>query len=110
MAERYYQLLVNREHGSTRVTQFIGNIPLSKAEPRRRLNQAIFENAADRATAHLDIQIKQGAVNSRITPTPVLMGHPYNELLNVDWRSRSSWSTSLQKCPFLHHDLSMPTQ
>lgn len=37
MAERYYQVLVNREHGSTVVTQFIGNIPLSKAEPHRHL-------------------------------------------------------------------------
>jgi CDGSH-type Zn-finger protein/mannose-6-phosphate isomerase-like protein (cupin superfamily) len=37
MAARYYQLLVNREHGSTVVTQFIGNIPLSKAEPHRHL-------------------------------------------------------------------------
>jgi CDGSH-type Zn-finger protein/mannose-6-phosphate isomerase-like protein (cupin superfamily) len=37
MAERYYQMLVNREHGSSVVTQFIGNIPLSKAEPHRHL-------------------------------------------------------------------------
>ena len=37
MAERYYQLLVNREHGSAVVTQFIGNIPLSKAEPHQHL-------------------------------------------------------------------------
>ena len=37
MAERYYQLLVNREHSSTVVTQFIGTIPLSKAEPHRHL-------------------------------------------------------------------------
>jgi mannose-6-phosphate isomerase-like protein (cupin superfamily)/CDGSH-type Zn-finger protein len=37
MAERYYQMLVNREHGSTLVTQFIGNIPLSKAEPHQHL-------------------------------------------------------------------------
>jgi CDGSH-type Zn-finger protein/mannose-6-phosphate isomerase-like protein (cupin superfamily) len=37
MAERYYQLLVGREHGSVVVTQFIGNIPLSKAEPHRHL-------------------------------------------------------------------------
>lgn len=37
MAERYYQLLINREHGSAVVTQFIGNIPLSKAEPHRHL-------------------------------------------------------------------------
>ena len=37
MAERYYQMLVSREHGSTVVTQFIGNIPLSKAEPHRHL-------------------------------------------------------------------------
>ncbi|HEY5102472.1 MAG TPA: CDGSH iron-sulfur domain-containing protein, partial [Steroidobacteraceae bacterium] len=28
MAERYYQVLVNRDHGSTVVTQFIGTIPL----------------------------------------------------------------------------------
>ena len=37
MAERSFQILVNREHGSTMVTQFIGNIPLSKAEPHRHL-------------------------------------------------------------------------
>jgi len=37
MAERFYQLLINREHGSTVVTQFIGNIPKSKAEPHRHL-------------------------------------------------------------------------
>ncbi len=37
MAERYYQMLINRDHGSTVVTQFIGNIPQSKAEPHRHL-------------------------------------------------------------------------
>jgi CDGSH-type Zn-finger protein/mannose-6-phosphate isomerase-like protein (cupin superfamily) len=48
MAERYYQLLVNRDHGSTVVTQFIGNIPLSKAEPHRHLYEEalIFLNGA----------------------------------------------------------------
>lgn len=37
MGERFYQMLVNREHGSEVVTQFIGNIPLSKGEPHRHL-------------------------------------------------------------------------
>jgi CDGSH-type Zn-finger protein/mannose-6-phosphate isomerase-like protein (cupin superfamily) len=37
MAERFYQVLVNREHGSDVVTQFIGNIPRSKAEPHQHL-------------------------------------------------------------------------
>jgi CDGSH-type Zn-finger protein/mannose-6-phosphate isomerase-like protein (cupin superfamily) len=48
MAERYYQMLVNREHGSSVVTQFIGNIPLSKAEPHRHLYEEalIFLNGA----------------------------------------------------------------
>jgi CDGSH-type Zn-finger protein/mannose-6-phosphate isomerase-like protein (cupin superfamily) len=48
MAERYYQLLVNREHGSSVVTQFIGNIPLSKTEPHRHLYEEtlIFLNGA----------------------------------------------------------------
>jgi quercetin dioxygenase-like cupin family protein len=48
MAERYYQLLIAREHGSTVVTQFIGNIPLSKAEPHRHLYEEalIFLNGA----------------------------------------------------------------
>jgi CDGSH-type Zn-finger protein/mannose-6-phosphate isomerase-like protein (cupin superfamily) len=48
MAERYYQLLVNREHGSTVVTQFIGTIPLSKAEPHRHL----YEEAMVCRTGH----------------------------------------------------------
>jgi mannose-6-phosphate isomerase-like protein (cupin superfamily)/CDGSH-type Zn-finger protein len=48
MAERYYQLLIAREHGSSVVTQFIGNIPLSKAEPHRHLYEEalIFLNGA----------------------------------------------------------------
>ncbi len=48
MAERHYQLLIAREHGSTVVTQFIGNIPLSKAEPHRHLYEEalIFLNGA----------------------------------------------------------------
>jgi CDGSH-type Zn-finger protein/mannose-6-phosphate isomerase-like protein (cupin superfamily) len=37
MAERSYQLLISREHGSVVMTQFIGNIPLSKAESHRHL-------------------------------------------------------------------------
>jgi mannose-6-phosphate isomerase-like protein (cupin superfamily)/CDGSH-type Zn-finger protein len=37
MAERYFQILVNREHGSTEMTQFVGSIPFSKAEPHRHL-------------------------------------------------------------------------
>jgi CDGSH-type Zn-finger protein/mannose-6-phosphate isomerase-like protein (cupin superfamily) len=48
MAERYYQVLVSREHGSTMVTQFIGNIPLSKGEPHRHLYEEalMFLNGA----------------------------------------------------------------
>jgi CDGSH-type Zn-finger protein/mannose-6-phosphate isomerase-like protein (cupin superfamily) len=46
MAERYFQILVNREHGSTEMTQFIGHIPLSKAAPHRHLYEeaVIFLN------------------------------------------------------------------
>lgn len=63
MAERYYQMLVNREHGSTVVTQFIGNIPLSKAEPHRHLYEEalIFLNGA-------------GVVWTERTKTPVSAG------------------------------------
>ena len=63
MAERYYQMLVNREHGSTVVTQFIGNIPLSKAEPHRHLyvEALIFLNG-------------EGVVWTERTKTPVVAG------------------------------------
>jgi CDGSH-type Zn-finger protein/quercetin dioxygenase-like cupin family protein len=48
MAERYFQMLVTKEHGSTLITQFIGNIPLSKAEPHKHLYEEalIFLNGA----------------------------------------------------------------
>jgi mannose-6-phosphate isomerase-like protein (cupin superfamily)/CDGSH-type Zn-finger protein len=42
MGERYFQILVNREHGSTMMTQFIGNIPLSKLEPHRHLYEEVL--------------------------------------------------------------------
>lgn len=37
MGERFFQILVNREHGSSEMTQFTGHIPLSKAAPHRHL-------------------------------------------------------------------------
>jgi CDGSH-type Zn-finger protein/mannose-6-phosphate isomerase-like protein (cupin superfamily) len=37
MANRYFQMLVDKSVGSNFVTQFIGHIPLSKAEPHRHL-------------------------------------------------------------------------
>lgn len=37
MADRFYQVLVGEEMGSTEVTQFIGQIPRSKAAPHRHL-------------------------------------------------------------------------
>jgi CDGSH-type Zn-finger protein/mannose-6-phosphate isomerase-like protein (cupin superfamily) len=48
MAERYFQILISRDHGSTEMTQFIGNIPRSKAEPHRHLYEEalIFLNGA----------------------------------------------------------------
>lgn len=48
MAERFFQILVNRAHGSTQMTQFIGNIPRSKAEPHKHLYEEalIFLNGA----------------------------------------------------------------
>jgi mannose-6-phosphate isomerase-like protein (cupin superfamily) len=65
MAERYYQMLVSREHGSTVVTQFIGNIPLSKAEPHRHLYEEalIFLNGAGVVwTEHLKTPVGAGDV------------------------------------------------
>ncbi|MBV9993548.1 MAG: CDGSH iron-sulfur domain-containing protein [Alphaproteobacteria bacterium] len=48
MAERSFQMLINREHGSLVITQFIGNIPLSKAMPHKHLYEEalIFLNGA----------------------------------------------------------------
>jgi mannose-6-phosphate isomerase-like protein (cupin superfamily)/CDGSH-type Zn-finger protein len=63
LAERYYQLLINKEHGSTVVTQFIGNIPFSKAEPHRHL----YEEA-------LIILSGSGVVWTERTRTPVTAG------------------------------------
>jgi CDGSH-type Zn-finger protein/mannose-6-phosphate isomerase-like protein (cupin superfamily) len=37
MAERYFQVLVAKPHGSAMLTQFIGEIPRSKAVPHRHL-------------------------------------------------------------------------
>ena len=37
MADRYFQMLVDKSVGSDVVTQFIGHIPLSKAQPHRHL-------------------------------------------------------------------------
>jgi len=42
MGDRFYQLLINREHGSDVMTQFIGNIPHSKGAPHRHLYEEVL--------------------------------------------------------------------
>jgi CDGSH-type Zn-finger protein/mannose-6-phosphate isomerase-like protein (cupin superfamily) len=42
MAERFYQILISHDHGSHEMTQFIGNIPQSKAEPHRHLYEEVL--------------------------------------------------------------------
>ena len=37
MADRFFQVLIDKRQGCTSATQFIGEIPLSKAEPHRHL-------------------------------------------------------------------------
>lgn len=37
MADRFFQMLVDKQVGSDEVTQFIGEVPLSKAAPHRHL-------------------------------------------------------------------------
>ncbi len=37
MADRFFQVLVDKDIGSTVVTQFIGDVPFSKAAPHRHL-------------------------------------------------------------------------
>ena len=37
MGDRFFQILIGKEHGCTTATQFIGNIPQSKAKPHRHL-------------------------------------------------------------------------
>ena len=63
MAARYFQMLICRDHGSTRVTQFCGNIPLSKGEPHRHL----YEEA-------LIILTGEGVVWTEETKTPIGAG------------------------------------
>jgi CDGSH-type Zn-finger protein/mannose-6-phosphate isomerase-like protein (cupin superfamily) len=63
MGDRFYQLLIDRRHGSELVTQFIGRIPLSKGEPHRHLYEEalIFLNG-------------QGVVWTESTKTAVQCG------------------------------------
>ncbi len=63
MADRYFQMLVDKAVGSNVVTQFIGHIPLSKAEPHRHL----YEEA-------LIILSGQGCMWTENLKTPVRAG------------------------------------
>ena len=65
MGERFFQNLINREHGCTEMTQFVGNIPRSKAEPHRHLYEeaVIFLNGAGVVwTEHAKTAVRPGDV------------------------------------------------
>ena len=65
MASRYFQMLVDRSVGSRVVTQFIGHIPLSKAEPHRHLYEEaliILSGAGCMWTENLKAPVRAGDV------------------------------------------------
>jgi CDGSH-type Zn-finger protein/mannose-6-phosphate isomerase-like protein (cupin superfamily) len=65
MGERFYQLLVNKAHGSDVVTQFIGHIPLSKAAPHRHLYEEaliILNGEGVVWTEHTRVRVRGGDV------------------------------------------------
>ncbi len=65
MANRYFQMLVDRSVGSKVVTQFIGHIPRSKAEPHRHLYEEaliILSGAGCMWTENLKAPVKAGDV------------------------------------------------
>jgi CDGSH-type Zn-finger protein/mannose-6-phosphate isomerase-like protein (cupin superfamily) len=65
MAERFFQMLIDRRHGSIEMTQFIGNIPRSKAEPHRHLYEEaviVLEGAGVVWTERTKTAVKSGDV------------------------------------------------
>ena len=65
MANRYFQMLVDRSVGSEVVTQFIGHIPRSKAEPHRHLYEEaliILSGAGCMWTENLKAPVEAGDV------------------------------------------------
>lgn len=65
MANRYFQMLVDRSVGSKAVTQFIGHIPPSKAEPHRHLYEEaliILTGAGCMWTENLKAPVEAGDV------------------------------------------------
>ena len=65
MANRYFQMLVDRSVGSKVVTQFIGHIPPSKAEPHRHLYEEaliILSGAGCMWTENLKAPVRAGDV------------------------------------------------
>ena len=65
MANRFFQMLVDRSVGSEVVTQFIGHIPLSKAEPHRHLYEEaliILSGAGCMWTENLKAKVTAGDV------------------------------------------------
>ena len=65
MANRFFQMLVDRSVGSKVVTQFIGHIPLSKAEPHRHLYEEaliILSGAGCMWTENLKARVTAGDV------------------------------------------------
>ena len=65
MANRYFQMLVDKSVGSKVVTQFIGHIPRSKAEPHRHLYEEaliILTGAGCMWTENLKAPVRAGDV------------------------------------------------
>jgi len=73
-------------------------------------DKVILKDAADRASANVDVGINQGPLDPSVTPTRIVRRHTRDELLDVGVGTRSTGPAPLEKGPFFGHEFPMPAE
>jgi hypothetical protein len=73
--------------------------------------ESIFDKEPlDRVSCDLTPEIVERSSDSGVAPTQVVAGHPEDQLLDVCFRPRTTWSSILAAVIFLRDQLSIPTK
>src|SRR5437773_3161630 len=92
-------------------------VRFEKRRPRRAsaalgrwLDAIALQHIGNRPTPDFVIKVGQRSLNSRVSPTSIVMRHAYDQLRNVTHDARPSHPASLGKVPLLRYQSLVPAQ
>ncbi|MBW2498776.1 MAG: hypothetical protein JRF61_15980 [Deltaproteobacteria bacterium] len=75
-----------------------------------RIYSLLSQHALDRVSSNLVAEVHERALHSRVSPTRIIEGHPYDEMLDLAFDSGPPGAPLRAPVVFLRHQLAIPAK